>query len=241
MNTFDKVNFWIRNSEASVVNFLSAIAPWAAPLAPAYMTFSHMTGNLNFPSYIAWAVAAVVEVLGLSSISTILAFWAHNRRYKRDDKKAPTGAALFSFISYLAIVLMINVVIDAASISTSGLDQEWVVVGARALLTLLSIPAAIILAVRTQHKELLDTIEEDRQQRRVERLSGARAPRVAAAKQAEASSQKKKKFLLDYRTGKFQGWLAENGLSESAESIARGYEVSERTAFRWLSEIKNGG
>jgi hypothetical protein len=228
MNSFDRANSWIRNSEASLVNLLSSIAPWLAPIAPAYLSYYHMTNSLAFPSYIAWAVAVVVEVLGLSAISTIITFWAHNRKYRLEVKKAPVAMAVFSFIVYLMVILTINVVLDAAYIQNSGMNPEWVKIGARALLTLLTVPAAIILAVRTQYHEMVLGIEREREERKRERREAVRV--------LPGNERRKAQFLTDFYSGDLEQRL--NGRHLDAEAISEYYQVSLRTAFRWLREIK---
>ena len=152
-NIFDRLNDGIRNGEASLVNLLSAIAPWLAPLAPAYLSYTHMSSKLAFPKPIAWAVAIVVEVMGLSAVSTALLFWAHNKRYSKEYKKAPIKIVIGAFVFYLAVILAINVLLEISV-------ANWALVTAKSLLTLLSIPAALILAVRTQHQELLNEIKD---------------------------------------------------------------------------------
>ena len=168
MNFFDKLNDGIRDTEASVVNFLSAIAPWGAPLAPAYMTYSHMVDPdiLDFPAWVAIGTAIVVEILGLSTVNTALAFWTHNKRNKANKNQSPIWIAVFSFIFYLTIIVMSNVILDASI----GRDwEEWAIIGVRALFTLLSVPAVLIMAVRTQHQDLLDEIKDDKDERKAER------------------------------------------------------------------------
>jgi hypothetical protein len=247
MNFFERVNSLIRESEASIVNLLSSLAPWLAPLAPAYMTFSHLIrAEMGFPAYIAWAVAAVVEVLGLSAVSTILAFWSHNRRYKQDYKKAPVWMAVMAFSVYLGIVLTINVVIDASGIRGSGMNAEWVNVFAKALLTLLSVPAAVILAVRTQHKEMLDTIEHERQDRKTARSPHHAAQVSSTGHRSEEddgvlSDNRKKKFFQDISSGKLQEQLTESSLEFTADNISTLYHVSWRTAMRWMAQLKKNG
>lgn len=153
-NFFDKINNWIRDTEGSVVNVLSAIAPWGAPLPAAYMSFAHMNNPLvlNFPVYISIPVAAVIEILGFATVSTILNFWSYNRKYTDEKKQAPVGITVFAFCFYLSIVLIMNVLVDA----TTGTEYaKWAIIGVRALLTLMSIPAALVLAVRTQHQNVL--------------------------------------------------------------------------------------
>lgn len=231
MTTFERINYWIRNSETSLVNLLSALAPWLAPLAPAFMSYYHMDGVLDFPGYVAMAVAIVVEILGLSAISTILAFWTYNRRRVAEYRKAPVFLAVFSFVFYLAIVLVINVMLDAAKIPDAGMNQDWVIVLARAMLTLLSVPAAIILAVRTQHKETLDQAERERIEKRAAKTN--KPPVLQSKGTVEAkTSMRKRRFLDDFRRQAIGGDI-------SVESIAEQYGVSTRTAYRWLEEINN--
>lgn len=232
MNVFDRINQAIRDGEASLVNLLSALAPWAAPLAPAYMTYSHMTGNLDFPVQIAWAVALVVEVLGLSAISTFLAFWSYNRRYKAQYRKAPVWVVLLSFTIYLAVIITINVLLELAVLFGT---QAWVEIAARALLTLLSIPAAMILAVRTQHKEMLDTIQREREKKRQERKERV----VTVPIQRDNRGHMQNRFFADVHSGKLDEKL--NGQPLAAPAVASIYAVSERTAYRWLSMLKKGG
>lgn len=235
---FEKLNDGIRSSEASVVNLLSAIAPWLAPLAPAYMTFSHLSNeSFAFPLFVALAVSAVVEVLGLSAISTILSFWGYNRRRMAEYKKAPVGTAVFSFVMYLAVVLVMNVILDAALIFNDPVISAWVVVIARGFLTLLSIPAAMLLATRTQHREMIDTIRREKEERT--RQPVKQQPYVAEKHSVPvAASNKKKQFLADLENGRIQAVLEQTGALLTAETLAEIYGVSVRTAFRWLKSIQ---
>lgn len=230
--TFDKINSWIRNSEASLVNLLSALAPWAAPVAPAFMSYLHMTTELGFPPSIALTVAGVVEVLGFSAISTIISFWTYNKRKVAEYKKAPMWLSVFSFLFYLAIVMTVNVALDAANLVSTGAvvtTADWTRIFTRGLLVLLSIPAGIILAVRVQHKELLDTIERDKTEAKEAKVARQASPVRTYA--AEASYGKKSQFIDDVRSGRISPEV-------TAPEIASMYGISERTAFRWIKTIK---
>lgn len=159
-NFFDTFNDWLRNTETSIVNTISAISPWLAPLAPAYMTFQHAMYTLAFPFAVALPTALVVEILGFSTVSTSLAFWFYNRRNTAGAKRAPVEIAIGAFVFYLALIVVSNVLLDAFE------NARWAVITVRALFTLQSIPAALIVAVRTQHRDLLAQIERDRNNRR---------------------------------------------------------------------------
>jgi hypothetical protein len=155
---FDFINDTIRGAESSFVNLISAIAPWLAPLAPAFMTFQHATDKvgLNFPLWVAIPIALVVEILGFSTVSTLLAFHFYNRRNRYATRKAPVAIVVFAFSFYLALIVTSNVVLDATENSRTAL------VVVRAMLTLQTVPAALIVAVRTQHRDLIHQIERER-------------------------------------------------------------------------------
>lgn len=150
-SVFDTINDWIWATEGSVVNLLSAFAPWLAPLAPAYMTYQHAVNTLKFPIYIATPAALVVEILGFSTVSTYMAFWFYNKRNKAAAKKAPLTLVISAFVFYLALIVSSNVLLDTFP------DSRWAVIAVRSLFTLQTVPAAVIVISRVQHR---DTIAE---------------------------------------------------------------------------------
>jgi hypothetical protein len=120
-----------------------------------------MTGVLAFDPWVAWPVAVVIEFLGISTVSTTLSFWTYNKRETSEENKAPLWVILIAFVFYLAVVLIMNVAIDA----NAGTPNEKVaVIWVRAVLTLMTIPAALVMAVRTQHQEIKNIIEQERRQ-----------------------------------------------------------------------------
>lgn len=157
MNFFDLANTWINSAENSAVNFFSAIAPWLAPLAAMQITVNHMIGKLAFSAPIAWATGAVVEILGLATISTALKFWKHNQKYKADKNRQPVWIAIAAFSAYLLIVLTIVVLLEIPFANPNYTIAAKIT--AKALLALLSVPAAVTLAIRAQHTELLTELK----------------------------------------------------------------------------------
>jgi len=238
MNFFDKLNDGIRNTEASIVNFLSAIAPWGAPLSPAYMTFSHMVDpRLNYPYWVAFATAVVVEILGLSTINTALAFWSHNKRNKAQKNKAPIWVAVLSFVFYLMVILTSNVILDAFA---PGVDWsvDWPVILVRALFALLSVPAVLIMAVRTQHQDLLSEIRDVEEERKREREEAKKEREIERKEYEESLTDRQHIGLLTWR--KAHKKLKDDDklfmLNSKPKEIASEFGISERTALNW----KNG-
>jgi len=146
MNLFDKFNSWLNNVEVSVVNTVSIIAPWLAPLIPAYLTHKHSQSFLSFSTGMAWVSACVVELLGFSTVSTVVSFWKHNQKYKDKKNHSPLWLAVGAFTYYLLVVLAVNVLLSIEYYSTRALI-------AITLLTTLSLPAAVTIAIRSQHSE----------------------------------------------------------------------------------------
>lgn len=161
-NIFDKLNDLVNSSEGSIVNFLTAFAPWLAPLIPAYMTYNHMIEFLHFKAWLAWVLALVVEILGFGTVSTGLDFWFYNRRNKAKAKKAPFTLIIVSFCFYLGLIVMSNVLIDWAKEFGTSTQQSWTIIGVRFLLTLQTLPAALIVATRTGHRDLLREIRQEK-------------------------------------------------------------------------------
>ncbi len=161
-NIFERMNKWVNSVESSVVNFLTALSPWLAPLIPAYMTFEHMQVFLKFPDWVSFVAAIVVEILGFGTVSTFLEFWFYNRREKSGKAKAPVGLIVMSFVFYLLLIVISNVVIDTSVAFLSIEYQKGAVILVRLLLTLETIPAVLIVATRPGHKNLLEDIKKEK-------------------------------------------------------------------------------
>jgi len=168
-NIFAKWDKRIRGAEASFVNLISSIAPWGAPIPVAFMTYIHMIQVLEFPFWVSIVTAIVVEILGFSTVSTIIGLWNYNRKFTDEKRKSPIGVVVFAFIFYLSIVLTVNVLLDATH---NGQYQDAAIVVVRGLLTLLTIPAALILGVRTLHQEILTEAHDAKKERAFKRQYG---------------------------------------------------------------------
>ena len=151
MNIIDKINQYIDQIEGSIINLVSAIAPWFAPVAPAYMAYKGMRDVIIWPPLVAGLIAAVIEMLGLATITTTLTFWRHNRQreFRAQGRQLPTWIPIVVFAFYLFVVLTVNVVMDVEQF-------EYRILLAKFLLSLLSVPAAVILGVRALHTNVVN-------------------------------------------------------------------------------------
>ncbi len=231
---FDKLNDWIRGTEQSIVNFLSAFAPWIAPIIPAYMTFQHANNTLKFPPLIAMSAAVVVEILGFSAVSTFLAFWFYNRRNQAESKKAPIIVVVIAFGFYLSLIIFSNVLLDAYP------TERWAEISVRALFTLQTIPAAMLVAVRTQHRELLSEIKKEKEERsqKVSESGGK------SGKAEKESSESFRKFPKDWRSLEptltyEQKVEIANLTPQDVRKWANEIGVSEKTVTNWRANARD--
>lgn len=226
-NRFDQLNDWIRDTENSIVNFLSAFSPWLAPLIPAYMTFQHAMGTLKFPFFFAFAGSAVVEILGFSAVSTYLSFWFYNRRNRAEGKKAPLTVVVVAFGFYLGLIIFSNVLLDTFP------SEKWAEIVVRGLFTLQTIPAAMLVSVRTQHRELLSEIAKEK--RESSKKDTGKLPPVV-----ESSEKVTSNLPVDWRkirpslSDEQVEFIATNEPKDIVSALAQsGFEITPRTASNW--------
>lgn len=219
---FDGINEWIRQSESSLVNLLSSIAPWGAPLAPAYMSYGGMITHLRYDPIVALIVASVIEILGLATVHTTIIFWQFNRQRLAEYKKQPTTLAGSMFVFYLFVVLSVNVLME---LPLKGIYLDYMPIVARGLLSMLTIPAAITLSIRTQHNAILSDMAKVKSSK----LTG-NFPELTG-KLPESSNNAAETYRQDYR--KLPDEDRQIVASMSIDQIVGKYRVSERTARNW--------
>ena len=154
---FEFLSDVINKAERSFLDFLSALVPYFVPIIPAYLTFNHTNEKnmMDFPAWVAWTAAFVVEALGLASVSTAIRFWRHNVRYKKSENKAPFWLAAGVYVFYIIVVITVNVILEIVSGQRGG----WVIVSI-ALFSLLSFPSGVLISIRAQYGEMLDDIKD---------------------------------------------------------------------------------
>ena len=146
-----------RMVEGVLVDNIAATVPWLAPVVPAWLAYHNMTGVLEMPGWIGLVGAAVVEFLGLSTVSTAFSLWEYNDARRKSDQAAPVWVAIITAGFYLAVVLTVNVILD----SSPAVERV-----AKGLLSTLSIAAAVTLATRAQHARRLQAAVDERAERR---------------------------------------------------------------------------
>ena len=154
VETFERMVETFRSLEVWLFEGVALVVPWAAPVLPAALTFGHVNETLSMGVFIASWAAVTVEGLGITTISTGLAFWYHNQTAD-DGDKIPVGALRLvaaTFGAYVLIIVSVNVLLEIWP------DENASRVVVVALLTLQTIPAALIIAMRNQYKQISETV-----------------------------------------------------------------------------------
>ncbi len=203
----------IKQIESTFIDTIAAVTPWLAPLIPAYLVYSNMTQQLGYPPIFGLVGAAAVEFLGLSAVHTAVTFWQWNDNHK--SERAPFWIALGAGLFYVVIVLTVNAALDIWR------GNEGVKILAHALLSLLSVDAAVIIAIRAQHQRRLLDKADEKAQRQLERQQKRQAIGDATR---DATVTTRDAFLTQWRA---------NG-HQSIAALAAELGVNVRTAQRWV-------
>lgn len=131
-------------SEEKLIDNVARIVPWFAPLIPASFAYHNSINVLELAKVEAFLVAFVVELLGLATVHTFFSLAESLKTAKEHKPKHETIIMGFMALFYLAIVVTVNILLD--------LNHVWQIIAARALLSLISIPAAVTLSIRNLHK-----------------------------------------------------------------------------------------
>ena len=122
-NFFRNATDTMNGAETAFLDFWSMIVPYLVPVIPSYLTYYHTLDMMGFPQWVAATASIVVEVLGITAVSTAIRFFRHNQRYKDAKNKAPFWLAVGVYAFYLIIVLTVNVVLEIIAGDRNG----WVI------------------------------------------------------------------------------------------------------------------
>ena len=95
-------------SERAVIRFLLKVGPWLAPVGTVFAVQRAVRIHFDFPDFVAWAVALVIEVLGIGTIYLMLIMddWNRRRSGKSSDPQARAGLARFLVVLYIITTIM---------------------------------------------------------------------------------------------------------------------------------------
>ena len=241
LNVFSNFIELVNGAESAWLNAAAALIPYGVSLIPASWTFRHVMSELGFDFWTALDAGVVVELFGVVAMQTIIKFWQNNKRYtsEKSENRAPLGLAIFAYAFYLIITLIVNVVLEVVA----GTREFWGIV-AIGLFSLLGIPSGVLIAIRAQHKEIVDARGKPRQGNTpmisVPQIPSSSRTRRASEFRAQMLDMLETQYSKDGRilelteiTGKLKldhatakgfvstlrsGWMAEKGIQKPSKS-----------------------
>lgn len=142
--------------ETRAIDLITALIPWLAPAPSAYLVYRASIHWLEWPEFVAFIAAAIIEGLGITTVYMALALWSFNQDKRKSDNPAPTWLAVMLAACYLTSTIGLTVVLDIAP----DLSRY-----APAIFPLLALVGAVNLALRSDHQRRLADIATDKAER----------------------------------------------------------------------------
>lgn len=151
--------------ETTVVDLIAASLPWIAPILPAWLVVTGVYQRVEHNIFFSLLAGLVVEILGISTVTTAVRFYGHNQNEDERDRfrlaareekgqsnvirrgwRAPTLWAGLLSAYYLVTVLLIAIILDY--------NSDPVVLAVKALLSSTSVVGAVVLGMRSQYRTM---------------------------------------------------------------------------------------
>lgn len=227
-NWLDSIVDWLDSGEHSFVTLLSKFIPLIVPIIPAYVGYSHVVKQLGFDPFFGVVYGAVIEGLGYAAIFKAVQFWENNKKYTSVKNQSPLWVAISIYIVYLLVILVVNVLLDWQA------GFEWWKVLAIALISLLSIPAGLLMSISAVHTERLLQRKEEKVARKLSR----QVSESSLEPDEKVSESYEESYPKDWRT--FRKMLSQedlmklSNLSPDAKKVmAEQHQVDIKTITNW--------
>jgi Winged helix-turn-helix DNA-binding len=193
---------------------------------------------------LAWIAAAIIESLGLTTVSTSLLLWEYNADKRKTDPDAPflLAASLVGvyLVSTIGLTVLLDIFPDLARY-------------APALFPILALVGAVNLALRSGHRRRLATIAHERADRKAERQ--ANHPKAVnftepLTSNATSITVNTDSSLVKARQARavIQGNRMDNLLTLYRDNptigvtdAARTLNMSRQTVYSYLDRLENDG
>jgi hypothetical protein len=145
----------------NIVRRVSTVTPWVAPIPSAFFVAHSAMSHLGTPLSIALILAAVIELLGLTSVHTWLRLSNWNLTKRKSESGAPTHLAVLLTLLYFGITLGMITLLEVLP----GLSQYM-----PAITPFLTVIGALNLALLSQQEQREASVRSERKARKMERL-----------------------------------------------------------------------
>ncbi len=172
----------------SLLKLVSNVTPWVAPFPSAFFVARSAMKHLDSSLFIAVILAAVIELLGLTSVHTWLWLSNWNSGKRKTDPKAPTQLAILLIILYFLITTGMIVVLEVLPALAPYMP---------AITPLLTIVGAFNLALISQQERREAAVRLEREERKTDRLQKRSMERSGNVQQnVQGSGQRKRRNIL---------------------------------------------
>lgn len=148
--------------ERNAVDWVARTSPWIAPIPTAYLVYNHTTLYLDWPDWVGWASAIVIECLGLATISTGLVLREYNASKRKSDPTAPKWVAYTMVVVYVLCAELLTVGLGLISRSQDTVTWGDII---PAIFPFFSIAGAVVLSLRADHVRRVEEIQKDKDER----------------------------------------------------------------------------
>ncbi len=240
----NKVRDSISEIENGLVDGIAAIGPWITPLPSAVLVANAVVKDLHWIPALGWVTAAIIESLGLTTVSTSLLLWDYNVGKRKTDPGAPFLLAASLVGVYLFSTIGLTVFLDIFP----ELGRY-----APALFPLLALVGAVNLALRSGHRRRLSGIAQDRAERKAERqsshlpftqpgnlLMSNLTSSIVKTDTSLDKAQAARKANLTTRMDNLLTLYLDNPLM-GATAAARTLNISRQTVYSYLEQLEATG
>ncbi len=230
--------------ETNLTDGIAAIAPWITPLPSAALVANAVVQDLHWTPALGWITAAIIESLGLTTVSTSLQLWDYNTDKRKTDANAPFYLAASLVGVYLFSTIGLTVLLDI-----------YPEMGrfAPALFPMLALVGAVNLALRSGHRRRLARIAQERADRKAERqavrptgesLTEMLASNIASnAVHPDSSLVKARQAKTVIQGNRMDSLLTlyRDNPGIGVTDAARALSMSRQTVYTYLGKLESDG
>jgi hypothetical protein len=230
--------------ENNLTDGIAAFSPWISPIPSAVLVANATIRDLHWSSSLGWVAAAIIESLGLTTVSTSLLLWEYNAGKRKTDPGAPFLLAASLVSVYLFSTIGLTVLLDIFP----NLARF-----APALFPILALVGAVNLALRSGHRRRLNGIAAERAERRADRqanrpISGQPANLLVSNLTSNPikvdmpleKAMFARKANLDNRLATLLTFYRDNP-TVGVTDIARRFNMSRQTVYTYLELLEQSG
>ena len=161
-NRSQEQSSYLRRLSSDLLNFITKVAPWLAPIPSAALVYRASQQHFHFSPVISVILALVIETVGLTSISNALSLWEFNQSKRKIDKLAPFVIALLMIAFYLISTIGLTYFLEVYP----NLSKFGVI-----FLPFLGIMGVINIALRSDLERRLLIISQEKTERKEKRIA----------------------------------------------------------------------